>query len=296
MYQNFKEIEEKARMLGPKSVAVLFPDSLDVMTAIFEGADQGLIKPILVGDQAKIKAITQQFNIKPNGFEIIDEKGPQKAADICIDMARAGSVAFVVKGNIITSYLYRSLIKYTKAGAPDQIPCTLCFHHADNIKKVFTITDPGVNINPDVSIKRKILKNAINAQHRMGCKNPRIMIISSGHISGAKSKIQKDTDILQQLIKDNKMGRCQLSNTQNLYSEFSNHKVETDNFPDIFLVPNIDTGNILVKSIDHLGGGIRQCVTIGGDITVLTPSRSDRSADRIINLSLGVILSETGGI
>jgi phosphate butyryltransferase len=296
MYRNFKEIEEKARKLGPKPVAVLFPDSPDVMKAVFEGADQGLIQPILVGDRTKIEIVTQQFDIKPNGYKIIDEKEPQKAADRCIDMARTGMVAFVVKGNIITSYLYRSLIRHTKINAPDQVPCTLCFHHADNIKKVFTITDPGVNINPDVSIKRKILKNAVNAQHRMGCENPRVMIISSDHISGSNEKMRKDTEVLRQYIKDNKMGRCRLSNTNNLYSEFPNHRIETDNFPDIFLVPNIDAGNILVKSIDHIGGGIRQCVTVGGDITVLTPSRSDRSADRILNLSLGIILSEQGGV
>ncbi|MEA1969214.1 MAG: phosphate acyltransferase [Thermodesulfobacteriota bacterium] len=296
MYLNFKEIEKKARKLGPKPVAVLFPDSPDVMPAVFEGADQGLIEPILVGDQAKIEAAAHKLDINPNGFEIIGEKDPQKAADMCIDMARTGRVSFVVKGNIITSYLYRSLIRHIKTSAPDQVPCTLCFHQADNIEKVFTITDPGVNIHPDVSIKRKILKNAVNAQHRMGCKNPKIMIISSDHINGFGSEMQKDADILRQLIEKNKMGTCQVCNTGTLYAEFPDHRITTDNFPDIFLVPNIDTGNILVKSIDHLGGGLRQCVTVGGNITVLTPSRSDSSIDRIINLSLGIILSEQGGL
>ena len=296
MYRNFIEIEKKARKLGPKPVAVLFPDSSDVMLAVFEGADQGLIEPILVGNQAKIEAAAHKIDINPNSFEIINEKDPQKAADVCIDMARTGRVCFVVKGNIITSYLYRSLIRYTKANAPDQVPCTLCFHQADNIEKVFIITDPGVNIHPDVLIKRKILKNAVNAQHRMGCKNPKIMIISSDHIGSFKSEIQKDADILQDLIEEKKMGACQICSTQTLHAEFPDHRIKTDNFPDIFLVPNIDTGNILVKSIDHLGGGIRQCVTVGGEITVLTPSRSDSSTDRIINLSLGIILSEQGGM
>lgn len=296
MYRNFKEIENKARKLGPKQVAVLFPDSPDVMRAVFEGANQGLIEPILVGDHAKIEAAAHEIDINPNSFEIIDEKGPQKAADMCIDMTKTGRVSFVVKGNIITSYLYRSLIRYTKASAPDQVPCTLCFHQADNIEKVFIITDPGVNIHPDVTIKIKILKNAVNAQHRMGCKNPKVMIISSDHIGSFRSEMQKDADILQDLIEEKKMGACQIYSTQTLHSEFPDHRITTDNFPDIFLVPNIDTGNILVKSIDHLGGGIRQCVTVGGNITVLTPSRSDSSTDRILNLSLGIILSEQGGV
>ena len=296
MYRNFKEIEKKARQLGPKPVAVLFPDSSDVMLAVFEGATQGLIEPILVGNQAKIEAAAYKIDINLKNFEIIDEKAPQKAADMCVDMARTGRVCFVVKGNIITSYLYRSLIRYTKTNAPDQVPCTLCFHQADNIEKVFIITDPGVNIHPDVSIKRKILKNAVNAQHRMGCKNPKVMIISSDHIGCFRSEMQKDADILQDLIEKKKMGSCQVCNTQTLHAEFPDHRVKIDNFPDIFLVPNIDTGNILVKTIDHLGGGIRQCVTVGGNITVLTPSRSDSSTDRIINLSLGIILSEPGGV
>ena len=296
MYRNFNEIEQRARELGPKPVAVLFPDSHDVMLAVAEGADQGLIKPILIGDKVKINKAAHQINTIQNNFKIIDESDPQNAADRCIDMARRGSVAFVVKGNIITSYLYRSLISYTKANGFDHVPCTLCFHQADNIEKVFAITDPGVNIYPDALKKRKILNNAVNAMHRMGCKSPKIMIISPDHIGRSKSKMQKDADILEQLIKEEKLGECRICSTRNLYSQFPDHRIQTDNFPDIFLVPNIDTGNILVKSIDHLGGGIRQCVTVGGDITVLTPSRSDRYADRIINLSLGIILSESGGM
>ncbi len=59
MYRNFKEIEKKARKLGPKPVAVLFPDTSDVMAAVFEGADHDLIEPILIGDQAKIEAAAE---------------------------------------------------------------------------------------------------------------------------------------------------------------------------------------------------------------------------------------------
>ncbi len=72
-------------------------------------------------------------------MEIIHQEDPQEAANLCLDMVIRGEARFVVKGNILTTYLYRALINATKILAPDQIPCTLCFHQVQGINKIFVI-------------------------------------------------------------------------------------------------------------------------------------------------------------
>ncbi len=292
MYRCFDEIEEKARRIGPRPVAVLFPDDPHVMQSIADGVDHGLIDPVLVGRRDSIGAVAESVGFSRHKFEIIDENDPQKAADLCIEMARTGQISFVVKGKIITSFLYRSLIRHTKMSDPGRVPCTLCFHQARAIGKIFVITDPGVHINPDVECRARILENAIMALRQMGCKKPRVMVLASASTAQSSSLSRNGGDILERIITENKSIRFDICEARSLCTAFPDWRIPTDDFPDIFLVPHIDCGNILVKAVDHLGGGIRQCVTVGGGIAVLTPSRSDGYAARIANLSLGIVLSK----
>ena len=293
MYRNFKEIEKRAIELGPEKVAVLFPDDSDVLRSVIDGNRKGLIHPVLIGNRKRIEKVAEQNNLSLNGFEFIDQKDPQDAANQCIELVRTKRVSFVVKGKIITSFLYRSLIRHTQEFAPDQVPCTLCFHRAQGIEKVFVITDPGVNVYPDTTVKQKILNNAITVLHHIGCRQPKVMILAAKHLGETVSKAQKDADILSRIVRKNLDGKCRICESRNFIDAFDNQIIDTASFPDIFLVPNIDAGNILVKGIDHLGGGIRQCVTVGGGISVLTPSRSDGYSARITNLALGVVLSSS---
>ncbi|BBO77710.1 hypothetical protein DSCW_51270 [Desulfosarcina widdelii] len=297
MYRNFKEIVAKAKEIGPRKVAVLFPDDPDVMRAARDGAKEGLIEPVLVGNRQRIESVANEIDLPIENMEIIDQEDPQEAADLCIDMVKTGKLAFVVKGNILTTYLYRALIRTTRQLTPDQVPCTLCFHEVTGIDKIFVITDPGVNILPDLKLKERILANAVSVLQRLGCKRPRVMVFAVSPVHGDPPGSIKDGIAIRQSALEGGLGECEILSANNLYDVFRDGTVQDGGFPDILIVPNIDTGNILVKTIDHLIMGIRQCVTVGGGIFMLTPSRSDRYETRMTNLAFGLVLaaSASGG-
>jgi len=293
MYHNFKEIVAKAKEIGPRKVAVLFPDDPDVMRAVKDGMKEGLIEAVLVGDRPRIEAVAGEVNLPLHDTEILEQEDPQEAADLCLEMVKTGKVAFVVKGNILTTYLYRALIRDTKQLSPNRIPSTLCFHRVTGIDKIFVITDPGVNILPDLQLKEKILVNAVNALHRLGCARPKVMVLAANHLDGSNHPSIRDAVALRQLAGEGRFGDCEVLAAHNLYLAFPNCAVQTDDFPDIFLVPNIETGNILVKSIDHIALGERQGMTVGAAV-LSTPSRSDGYEVRMTNLALGLVLAASG--
>lgn len=293
MFRNFQEIENQAKKIGPRRAVALFPDEPEVMRAMADGKKLGLIEPILVGDKSRIRTVAHEVSMSLEGVEILDMDDPQKAADLCLETVVNGRASFIIKGNILTIYLYRSLIRTAGECSSDQVACTLCFHQARGIDKIFVITDPGVNILPNAETKRKILANAINVLHQMGCEKPRVMILAAHRFDGSDSTAVKDAVLIEKVCSSNAFTDFTMSTANNLYQAYPDHCISLDSFPDLFLVPNLETGNILVKSIDHLGGGIRQCVTVGGNITVLTPSRSDGYAARMMNLALGVVLSQS---
>lgn len=294
MYRNFQEIVAKAKKIGPRKVAVLFPDDLDVMRAARDGVKEGLIEPVLVGNGLRIEAVANEINLPLKEMEILDQEEPQEAADLCLDMVKTGKVAFVVKGNILTTYLYRALIRTTKQLAPDQAPCTLCFHQVAGINKIFVITDPGVNIRPDLIAKQKTLANATKVLHRLDLYSPHVMALAASSFDKRSDVFFSDARKLRRLGEEGEFGRWKIDTATNLFDILEEGNITTERFPDIFLVPNIETGNILVKSIDHLLGGIRQCVTVGAGLITLTPSRSDGYEARMTNLALGIVLAASG--
>ena len=293
MYRNFEEIIAKAKEIGPRKVAVLFPDDPDVMRAARDGVKEGLIEPVLVGNRLRIESVANEINLPLKDIQILDQNDPQEAANLCLDMVKTGKVAFVVKGNILTTYLYRALIQATKQLAPDQVPCTLCFHEAPGIDKIFAITDPGVNILPDLTLKEMILVKAVNILHGLGCGRPKVMVLAAYHGNESNPSSVRDAVALKQLAGEGRLGKCEVLTAQNLYQAFPDRNVQTEDLPDIFLVPNIETGNILVKSIDHIALGNRQGMTFGTAV-LSTPSRSDGYEVRMTNLALGLVLAASG--
>jgi len=234
MFRNFREIENQAQRVGPLRAVALFPDDPGVMRAMADGKSLGLVEPILVGDRSRIETVAHEVSMPLAGVEIIDLNDPQKAANFCLETVVNGQASFIIKGNILTTYLYRSLIQNTGVLAPDQVPCTLCFHQAIGIDKIFVITDPGVNILPNAETKQKILTNGINVLHHMGCSKPRVMILAAQRIDGSDSTAIKDAITIRQTCSSSLHTEFEICTANNLYQAFSDHGISQDTFPDLF--------------------------------------------------------------
>ncbi len=291
MIRSFQDILSKAESLPPQRAAILFPHDQAVMLAVKEGISLNYIEPILVGLKPNIHAVAREVKLDLKGIKIVHIEDKQKGADFCLDQVVEEKVRLVIKGNILTTYLYRSLIKATKLLNPDHVPCTLVFSQVRDINKLFVITDPGVNIQPDLETKLKMLTNAVSILKGLGCEKPRVMVLSAQReidqdlISSKEGRRLRDISLMNGNID------YLIDEHRNLIQAFCSRPLKEDEFPDIFLTPNIETGNILVKSIDHLGIGLRQAVTVGAGIIILTPSRSDGYEERILNMAFGAVLA-----
>lgn len=293
MIRSFQEVLSKAESLPPQRVAILYPDDLDVMKAVKEGMRRKYINPLMVGVKPNIQAFARKVGLNLSGTEIIHIEDEQKGADFCVDQVIEGNVGFIIKGNILTTYMYKSLIKATKKLKPKETPCTICFHQVKGLNKLFAITDPGVNIRPDLRKKFKILNSAVSFLRRIGFNRIRAMVLSARREISPDLISARDGENLRAMFLDQGETRdIFIDKEMNIIEAFNNKPLKKNEFPDLFLMPNIETGNILVKMIDHLILGFRQCVTIGAGIIILMPSRSDGYEERILNMAFGTVLTQ----
>ncbi len=289
MIRDFGEVEGKARQFGPKRVVVLFPHEGDVIHAVFEGMRRGYIVPLLVGDGKRVEAKAKEHGISLDGVQLIPERDPQKGADLCVEMVIEGKADFLIKGNVTTTYLYRSLLRANSRITPSLVPSTLCFHQIAPVDHLFVITDPGVNIAPDLDTKLKVIKNALEVLRSLGYRSPRVMILSGARAIDPDLPSLRDALAIREIAEEGELGECRF------FDGHSFADLPQGEFPDLLIVPQIEAGNIIVKAIDHLGMGVRQCVTVGGGIVALTPSRSDGFEVRLLNIALGVLIAHSQG-
>jgi phosphotransacetylase len=294
MFRNFDEMISRAKALGPCKAAVLFPEDPEVMLSILNGMESGLITPLLVGSKDRIRSVARQINFPLDHVELLNEPDPQKASDLCLDLAAEKKVRVVVKGKILSSYPYRTLVRKTKSLAPDQTSSSICFHQIPGLHKIFITTDPGIHILPDLESKKRILINAIRASRQLGCSTPQVMVLAADQVDGTLSRFAREAEELRKFAETGGLGPCHIHKATTLYGLFPDMKLSTEAFPDIFLFSNIETGNILCKTIDHILMGVRQCIAVGAGMIILAPSRSDPNEVRIRNLALGPILAESG--
>ncbi len=83
---------------APVSMAVVHPvDEVSILGA-FESARQGLIRPVLVGPEAKVRAAADVAGVDISDFELIDVPHSHAAAAEAVALTRAGRVEALMKG------------------------------------------------------------------------------------------------------------------------------------------------------------------------------------------------------
>ena len=293
MITSFDDILKRAETLPVQRAAVLYPDAPEVMKAVKDGIDRKYIEPVLVGVEHEIRDVAKRIGLDLKGVEIIHVEDRQKGADFCVDQAITGNVDFIIKGQIMTSFIFKSILRATKGLVKqDETPCTMSLHQVTGLNKLFAVTDPGLNIYPDLDSKYKILNSAVAFLRGLEFERIKIMALSAKRGLGTDPVSANDGDILRSRFLEKEDGQVAfIDRKKGLFEVFGGISPVDNGFPDLFLVPNLDTGNILCKTIDHLLLGVRQGVTVGAGVITLMPSRSDRHEVRILSTALGKVLA-----
>ncbi len=85
-----------------KTVALVAAEDYNSLEAVLHAEKEGITKPILVGDELKIREILQKFN-STEEYEIYNEPDCNRAAHKAVEIIRNGKADFLMKGKIETA-------------------------------------------------------------------------------------------------------------------------------------------------------------------------------------------------
>ena len=265
------------------------------MLSAIDAIKEDLIVPIFIGDKEEIIKCAENLKFDISNFEIIHEPNENNTAKVAAKLASKKKIKIIIKGHIHTDVLMKEVLKreYNLHG---KTRLSHIWHMTLNKDdKPLIITDGALNVLPNVKTKIHILKNVINFSNRIGIERPKVAILSateeildsmqssldSKEITEFAKKENLNADVFGPLAFDNSISKKSAA--------IKGIKNSVSGQADVLLVPNIETGNALVKMMIYFMGACAAGVVIGGKVPVVITSRSDDPPARLASIAAAVV-------
>ena len=265
------------------------------MLSAQDAVKEDLIDPIFIGDEKEILNCAEQLRWDISGYEIINELIENNTAAVSAKLASEGKIRIIVKGHIHTDILMKEVLKREY----NLLSKTRLSHiwHMTTTKEdsPIIITDGALNVLPNVKTKIHILKNVINFSNRIGIKKPKVAVLSATEEVLASIQSSLDAKEITELAKKENLnaevfGPLAFDNSISKKSAaIKGIKNSVAGQADVLLVPNVETGNSLVKMMIYFMGACAAGVVVGGKVPVVITSRSDEAQARLASIAAAIV-------
>lgn len=297
MYRNFDEIIEAAVMQAEKRTACIAgADDERMLEVAREVMSRGLCRLILVGNKAGICAKAGRAGIELAKTVILDETDPDRIGMTAVRQVRAGIADILVKGKLNTSDFLHAVLNREwglRTGAKLSV---LTSYDVPGQKKLFFLTDGGMVVAPSLEDKASILRNAVTVLHNMGITEPRVAILAANEkitesmpatVDAGKLCAMAEEGLLPKAVYEGPVAfdvamRPEAADQKKISSRVSGNV-------DLFLVPNVETGNCLGKAIGYFGGGQTAGIVIGAACPVVMSSRAASVQGKLASIAWALI-------
>jgi len=297
MLKNFDELVERAKGLGKRKLAVANPYEVEDLKAIKRAKDEGIIEPIIIGDKEKIEEFLKKANIEPD-MEIVEEKDYYKAIELSIQFAREGKADLIMKGLVKTPDLLHAVLDKEKGIRKYKLLSHVGVLSCSRYPKFIIMSDGGMVIAPSFEEKVEILKNALIVAKALEIETPKVALLSAIEIVNPKMPSTLDAALIAKMAQRKQIkgiiadGPLAFDNAISKWA--AEHKgidspVAGD--ADVFIVPNIEAGNIFFKILNYLSDGKSAGVVIGAKVPVVLPSRADTPESKFYSIVLSSLVS-----
>ena len=265
------------------------------MLSVIDAVKEKLIIPVLIGEEDKIREIAEKLKFDISEFKIINEPDENNTAKVAAKLAADGEVKIIVKGHIHTDILMKEVLqrKYNLIG---KTRLSHIWHMTlDKEDNPLIITDGALNVNPNIKTKMHILRNVVDFCHRIKIAKPKISILSATEevldsmqssidakeICELAKKEDLNADIFGPLAFDNSVSK-KSATIKGIQNDVAGNA-------DVLLVPNVESGNALVKMMIYFMGACAAGVVVGGKVPVVITSRSDDATARLASIAAAVV-------
>jgi len=298
MIRAFDEIIKAAKENGPKTIAVAVAQDIEVLNAVNGAKDLGIADAVLVGDKEEISKAAASCGVDLGKFELIDIKEKDEACRKAVELVSSGKAHIVMKGLVDTSVILKAVLDEKIGLRTGNVLSHVAVFDAPGYDRLFYVTDAAMNIAPNLEQKKQIIENAVQVANALGNDNPKVAVLAA--VEKVNPKMQATLDAAE-LVRMNEAGELKgctiggpfaLDNAVSV--EASKHKGITHpvaGYADILMVPVIEAGNMLYKSMVFFARAKNAGIIVGAKAPVVLTSRADSDEAKLNSIAIGVLMA-----
>ena len=284
-----------AKKVGTIDAAIVNAGEIFPMESVHKAVQHELINPVFIGNESEIKKHAEKLNWDISKYKIINEKDENSTASIAAKLASERKTKIIVKGHIHTDVLIKAVLKRNLNLIGKKRLSHIWHMTLGTDDKPFIITDGVVNVLPKLEVKMHILKNAVDFANKIGINRPKVSVLSATEEVLESVPSSLEADIITKKAKEENInadvfGPLAFDNSVSKKSA-AIKKIKNDvaGNTDILLVPNVESGNALVKMMVYFMGACAAGVVLGCKAPVVITSRSDESEARLASIAAAVV-------
>lgn len=298
MIKSFNEIIEKVKSREMKKVAVAVAQDEPVLQAIMDAKKNGIADAILVGDHDEIVSIALKIGMDINQFEIVNEPNVKKAALKAVELVSQGKADMVMKGLVDTATFLRSVLNKEVGLRTGQLMSHVAIFETENFDRLLFLTDVAFNMYPELKDKVQIINNAVKVAHAVGIEEPKVAPVCAVEVVNPNMPATLDAAMLAKMSDRGQIKGCvvdgPLALDIALSEEAAHHKKVSGPVAgkaDILLMPNIETGNVMYKTLTYTTHSKNGCLLVGTAAPVVLTSRADSHETKMYSIALAALVA-----
>ena len=281
----------------PAALGMVYPCDALALDAARRIKDSGMARPVLIGPALLIAAAADAAQVDVRDFELIDSgsAAPDAALRACA-LASSGGVSALMKGSLHTDELMAAVVS-KEAGLRGSSRISHAFvFDLPRYHKLLALADCVVNIAPDLKTKKDILGNAVGLLHKLGIAQPKVGIVAAVEVVNASIPATLDAQALVDMARAGAWPGAIVEGPFGFDNAFSAEaarikKIESQvaGDADLFIMPDLNAGNMLYKSFNYVGGGDCAGLVLGARVPIVLTSRADSLQSRMASVALAVL-------
>jgi phosphate acetyltransferase len=294
--QVFDQLVARCRELPRTPFAVVAPTTDVALSGAMEASAAGLIEPILVGNQRTIAALAAKMSLDLSKVKIVDTPDDSAAAHKAVAMCREGVALGLMKGSLHTDLLMHAVLDHEVGLRTVRRVSHVFVIDAPAYPRPLLVTDAAINIYPTLDDKVDIAKNAIELAHALGIPKPNVAILSAVETVSSKITSTLDAAALCKMADRRQIQGAVLDGPLAFDTAVSAEAASIKELvspvagvADILLVPDLESGNMLAKQLEYLGGAELAGVVLGARVPIALTSRSDSARARLASCAVAVL-------
>lgn len=296
----FNDLLAMVRTLPAVRCAVVHPCDEGSLRGAADAASYGLLVPVLIGPEARIRAIAEEFDLDLNGMEIVNVPHSHAAAEHASAMAAADEVQSLMKGSLHTDELIHAVLARKELRTGRRMSHVFRFD-APLYSKPLLITDAALNIRPTLEEKVDIVQNAIDFARLLGVERPRVALLAAVESVSASMPSTLDAAALCKMADRGQIRGGLLDGPLAFDNAISSEAAmikqidsEVAGQADILVVPDLESGNMLAKQLEYLAGATGSGIVLGARVPIALTSRADGPRSRVSSALLAQMVAHHG--